>query len=451
MASRISRRKFIAGAAAGVAVPLILPEGVLGRAGKPGANDRIVTAVIGCGGMGSNHIQPDCAALCDVDDNHLAAGAKRVSQGTPDLYKDYRRILDRKDIDAVFIGTPDHWHALMTVHACQAGKHVYSEKPTSKTLEEGRAMLNAARRYKRVVQIGAQGRSNPTARKACEYVRNGMIGKVQRVEIWHPLNFTTDQWFTPQPVPKELDWNMWLGPARYSDYHPLKTHFNFRWWMDYGEGFIRDRGNHAISIVSWLTNNDGYRGLVRCEASGTPMKVGMYDVPATMEVKWTFTKPDWTLTWSQPGKPNPRLPGDWGATYYGDRDDLVVLGGDGGCDTEEKAKKFEVPSGGVHIFASPGHTQNFFDCIKSGDRPVMDIDPAYRVVTLCILGNIAYTLGRPVTYDMARERFVDDPEADRMISLPYRYPWSLDGVEAQGVMSAAADMTGIQEGRPGNG
>ena len=423
--SRLSRRKFLAGAAA-AATPLILPEGVLARNGKPGANDRIVVANIGVGGMGRNHVAEDCAALCDVDWNHITEAAKRVKQGSPALYKDYRRILDRKDIDAVIIATPDHWHALMTVHACQAGKHVMSEKPTCKTIEEGRAMLNAARYYRRTVQIHAQGRSNPVARKACEYVRNGMIGKIKRVDIWHPPNFTTDSWGETQPVPKELDWDMWLGPARWAPYHSQRAHFNFRWFMDYGGGFIRDRGNHAISVVFWLTQMDGYRGKVTCEATGSAMRQGFYDVPGAMNVRWDFENPDWTLTWTQPGTANPRMPGDWGATYTGDRDDLIVLGGDGGCDTEQKAKDFKVPSGGVTMPDTGGHRENWLQCIRTGERPVMDIDPAYRVITLPIIANISYMLGRKVTFDMGKERFVDDDAANRMLGVPYRHPWTLE-------------------------
>lgn len=422
---RVSRRAFMGRAASAIALPTVIPSSVLARQGRQGANDRIVTANIGVGGMGTNHVAADAAAICDVDDNHLANAAKRVTKGTPFLTKDYRRILDRKDIDAVIIATPDHWHALMTVHACQAGKHVMSEKPTCKTLGEGRAMVDAARRYKRVVQIHAQGRSNPVAHKACEFVRNGNLGRVRRVEIWHPVNFTTDNWGAPEPVPPTLDWNMWLGPARWAEYNPRRCHFNFRWFMDYGGGFIRDRGNHALSIVSWLMNHDDYKGLVTCEATGTPMLTGFYDVPATMEVTWHFQNPEWTLTWSQPGRPNPRFPGEWGATYYGDRDSLVVLGGDGGCDTEEKAKRYEPPSGGVRVFKSPGHRENWLDCIRTGQRPVMDVEIGYHVITLCILGNIAYTLGRKVTYDFARERFVGDEEANRFIHEPYRAPWRL--------------------------
>lgn len=423
--SRLTRRKFLKNSAAAIAAPLVIPEGVLARNGRPGANDRIVIANIGVGGMGRGHVRADSAALCDVDSNHLAEAAKRVTQGTPTLYKDYRRILDRKDIDAVIIATPDHWHALQTVHACQAGKHVMSEKPTCKTIQEGRAMVNAARYYKRTVQIHAQGRSSGNARLACQYVRNGMLGNIKRVDIWHPPNFTTDNWGQPQPVPKGLDWDMWLGPARWAPYHPLRAHFNFRWFMDYGGGFVRDRGNHAISIVFWLTNMDNYRGLVTCEANGSAMRQGFYDVPGAMSVRWDFADPAWTLTWTQPGKANPRMPGDWGATYTGDKDDLIVLGGDGGCDTEQKAKDYKVPAGGFSLPDTGSHTDNWLNCIRSGEKPVMDVEIGYRVITLPILANISYELGRKVTFDMGKERFVGDSEANRLISQPYRYPWTL--------------------------
>ncbi|MBM3493239.1 MAG: Gfo/Idh/MocA family oxidoreductase [Armatimonadetes bacterium] len=423
---KVTRRELF-GTGAAIAMPAIVPASVIGRPGRQGANDRIRVGVIGTGGMGTHHVAPDTAALCDVDDGHLAEARKRVTQGEPFVTKDFRRVLDREDVDAVIIATPDHWHALMTVMACRAGKHVMSEKPTAKTIAEGRAMVNAARTHNRVVQIHAQGRSNPNAHAACTFVRNGGIGRVRRVDVWHPVNFTTDNWGAEEPIPAGLDWGMWLGPLRRMPYHHQRCHFNFRWLMDSGGGFIRDRGNHALSIVSWLTDNDAYRGVVTCEAKGAPHLSGFFDVPATMDVNWQFRNPDWTLTWSQPGKANPRFPGDWGATYTGDRDDLVVLGGDGGCDTEPKAKEFKAPPGGIEIYRSPGHRENWLECIRTGKRPVMDVEIGHHVITLCILGNIAWRLGRKVTYDFARERFVGDEEADRMIYEPYRAPWSLEG------------------------
>jgi len=170
--TQLSRRDFLKATAAGIALPYIIPSGVLAAPGRPGANDRIAIGHIGVGGMGTHHVQPDAVALCDVDANHLANAAKKV-RGEPFLCKDYRELLDRKDVDAVIIATPDHWHAIQTVHACQAGKDVYVEKPTCRTIQEGQAMVNAARYYGRVVQVGAQGRSNPNAHAACEFIRNG--------------------------------------------------------------------------------------------------------------------------------------------------------------------------------------------------------------------------------------------------------------------------------------
>lgn len=432
---KISRRRFLGGATATAAfgIPTIIPSGVLALQGKRlGANDRVVVGNIGVGGMGSSHIRPDSAALCDVDDAQLTRASKLVTRGTPALYKDFRRLLERKDIDAVTIGTPDHWHGIMTVMACQAGKHVYCEKPTCKTIEEGRAMVNAARRYGRVVQIGMQGRSNPAVAQAVNYVRNGNIGQVKRVEIWHPVNFSNETSFSPTPVPSGFDWDMWVGPARWIDYHPLKAHFNFRWLMDSGEGFIRDRGNHAINCVYWMTGMDNYAGKVRCSATGTPKLKGMWDVPETMRVEWTFQDPEWTLVWDQPGTPNPRMPGDWGATYHGTRDSLVLLGGDGGAQTEEKARKYEPLSSGFNAYLEPveadpteRHRQNWFNSIREERRPAADVEIGVKVIYAPIVGNISYRLGRPVTFDYATERFENDEEANRLLGNPYRAPWKI--------------------------
>jgi predicted dehydrogenase len=421
-------------------IPAIVPSSALAspRKGRLGANDRIVIANIGVGGMGRNHVPPDTAAVCDVDESRMEdvagivmkSGKRTISQ-PPDMVRDYRRILDRKDIDAVTIGTPDHWHAMMTVHACQAGKHVYSEKPTCRTLQEGRAMVNAARHYKRVVQIGAQGRSHPNARAACQYVRNGMLGRVSHVEIFHPDNPTAAEFYKESPVPPSLDWEQWVGPARWRPYHHLYHPANFRWFMDLGGGQIRDRGNHAMSIANWLMNNDDYRGIVTVSATGIPQAEGMYDVPLKLTVTYRFANPAWTLTWRQGDVP--KTHGLWGATYHGDRDSLIVIQGDNACETDQKAKDY-VPPAGKEVYLYPGepgmsaterHRANWLDCIRTNKRPATDVDLGYRSCTLCILGNMAYTLGRTLRWDMSAERFVDDEEANRLIAEPYRAGWSL--------------------------
>ncbi|MBI3923020.1 MAG: Gfo/Idh/MocA family oxidoreductase [Armatimonadetes bacterium] len=425
----LTRRNFLkASAAAGLSIPYFIKEGVLSAPGRPGANDRIGIGNIGVGGMGSYHVRRDAVAVCDVDANHLADAAKKVV-GNPFLCKDYRYLLDRKDVEAVMIATPDHWHALMTVHACQAGKDVYSEKPTCRTIQEGQAMINAAKRYGRVIQIGAQGRSNPTAHSACEFVRNGQIGNVKHVEVWHVKNHEGG-WIDDEPPPPELDWDLWLGPARYVPYNPVRCHFNFRWFMDFGGGFIRDRGNHILSLVFWYLDRDN-ASPVSVEATGEPRKDGIYDVPITMEAKWEFKNPDWTMTWSQPGARYNDI--DWGAKFYGDRDTLIVANGDGGFDTEQKAKDYRPPANGVHVYkldspngdATARHRENWLNCIRSREKPVMSVEIGYRVVTLAILANISYLLGRKLQWDPIKEKFIGDDEANRFLAQPYRAPWHL--------------------------
>lgn len=433
----LSRRNFLkssAIAAAVVGMPTVIPSGVLAMPGRPGANDRIVYGHIGVGGMGSSHVVTDsAAAICDVDLNHAMAAKKRCT-GEPMVTDDYRRVLDRKDIDAVTIGTPDHWHALMTVHACQAGKDVYTEKPVCKTIQEGQAMVNAATEYKRVVQIGTQGRSNPSAHAAAQFVRNGQIGKVNHVKVWHPENLGSG-WGQEQAPPSELNWDMWLGPARWRPYNPAIVHFNFRWMMDYGAGFIRDRGNHALGVVSWCMGADN-AGPVSVEATGTPTTDSVYDAPPKMSVKWEFKNPDWTLTWDQPGEPE-SFPGssqkvEWGMKFYGDRDTLLVAGGDGGCDTEPKANAYKPPTSGVNLFLDPEntdpterHRRNWRKCIVTREQPVMNPLIGLHVVTLPIIANISYLLNRKLAWDPVNFRFLGDEEANRFLSQPYRAPFHL--------------------------
>ena len=435
--SSLSRREFVAKTAltaSSVAIPTLIPSGVLARPGHPGANDRIVYAHIGVGGMGSTHVVTDsAAAICDVDADHANAAAKRCTTN-PRVVDDYRRVLDMKDVDAVTIGTPDHWHAIMTVHACQAGKDVYSEKPVCKTIQEGHAMINAARENKRVVQIGAQGRSNPAAHAAAQYIRNGQIGKVNRVKIWHPVNMGSG-WGQEQAPPPTLNWDLWLGPARWRPYNPAYVHFNFRWMMDFGAGFIRDRGNHALSVVSWCMGMD-QTGPVSVTATGTPTTDSVYDAPPQMSVTWEFKNPDWTLTWDQPGEPE-AFPGhtdkiEWGAKYYGDRDSLLVAGGDGGCDTEPKAMAYQPPNDGVRLFLeaentdpTERHRRNWRRCIKTREQPVMNPTVGLHVITLPIIANISYLLGRKLNWDPSAFRFVGDEEANRCLAQPYRAPFHL--------------------------
>lgn len=418
-----SRRAFLATCAAAVG-PLIVPRSVLGMRGRPGANDRIITGHIGLGGQGRFHfkaLRDHVGALCDVDEQHLAVAADALGREVP-TFKDYRRLLEQKDLDAVIIASPDHWHGLMTVHACEAGKDVYVEKPSSKTIEEGQAMVRAARRYGRVVQVGSQGRSLPGAHATCTYIRNGEIGPVRRIECWHYENPVGGDPTKNGEPPPHLDWDLWLGPARWVPYNPDRVHFNFRWLLDFGGGQVRDRGAHVLSLVLWFLNIED-KGPFRVTATGEPPHEGLWDCPTTMEVTWEFKDPELTVVWAQPG--NKASEHGFGAVYYGEKDTLVVSGGDGGGVFPQKVHEYTPPLDGVRVFKSPGHRPNFFDCIRTRERPIMDIEPAHRVATMCIIANIAYRLGRPLEWDPAQERFVGDEQANRLLGEPGRGPWHL--------------------------
>ncbi|MBN2311524.1 MAG: Gfo/Idh/MocA family oxidoreductase [Candidatus Hydrogenedentes bacterium] len=424
----ISRRGFLARsaatAAAAAAGPLILPSGVLAAPGRPGANDRIVTGHIGVGGMGRYHLgrmRDHVGAICDVDAEHCSKAAEQVKLNVP-LYGDYRRVLDRKDIDAVFIAAPDHWHGIIAVHACEAGKDVYVEKPASKTVEEGRAMINAARRYGRVMQVGSQGRSQPASYATCQFIRNGQLGEVKRVECWHEENWPGGDPTKFCDPPPHLDWDMWLGPARWRPYTPEYCHFNFRWMLDFGGGFIRDRGAHVLSVVSWFLGLDG-KGPVRVTATGEPRRESLWDTPRTMDVTWEFDDPELTIVWGQPGKPAAEA--TFGQVYYGSKDTLVFRGGDGGCGTEDKALNYTPPSDGPYVYKSTDHDMNFMECVKTREKPIMDIEAGHSVATMCILANMSYRLGRPIQWDAKAERCVGDEQANRMLSNPGRGPWHL--------------------------
>jgi len=429
MDRNISRRRFLrrtAALAAGIGAPAVFPGGILGAASP---SEKIITGHIGVGGMGTGHVnglKDHVGAICDVYEPHLKRAAAIVGRYVP-LYKDFRKLLEQKDIDGVVLATPDHWHGVMTVLACEAGKDVYVQKPASVTVEEGRAMVQAAERCGRIVQVGSQGRSTDAAYRGCAYIRNGAIGRVTKVNCWHYANPVGATQPDSDP-PKDLDWDLWLGPARWIPYNQDCCHGNFRWLLDFGGGQIRDRGAHVMSVAMWLMASD-HTGPATIEATGEAPKVGKWNCPVNMNVTYGFKDPDWTMTWDQPGKPMPIPPSKdaagYGALYTGEKGTLVVAGGDGGTWTEEKANRFEIPAGGYQPYKSPGHEEDWLRCMRTRTQPVMNIVAGHRVAILCILGNISYILGRKLQWDPVAEKVIGDEEASRMLSRPNRSPWHI--------------------------
>ena len=442
-----TRRDFVSTGAAATLFHIV-PSHCLGLQGQTPPSDIINFGHIGIGGRGRGFLRPDAnlnqpgpaapnlggdgsrmqrpvrsLALCDVDLKRLDDAASRVG-GKPRLYKDFRKLLADKDVDAVVIASPDHWHALMTILACQAGKDVYCEKPACNTIEEGRAMVTAAERYARVVQIGSQGRSQMAAFHAKNYIRNGQLGNIGKVLCWHYASPDGD-WTPDEPAPPEIDYELWLGPARAMPYNKKHTHGQFRWLIDFGGGQIRDRGAHVMSIANWIMDCDA-KGPVSIDASGDPPRDGMYDSAVTMHVTYEFKDPDWTLVWAQPGETSKELDARYGAVYHGDKGKLTVTLGDGQATaTEQKAKDYKASIDGVKVFQSPGHMENFEDCIRTREKPIMHMEAGHRVASLCVLGNVAFQLRRKLEWDWKTERVVNDDEANRLLSRPGRGPWSL--------------------------
>jgi len=417
MNAGVTRRGMLAAA---VAAPYCLTSRALGGEGRAPASDVILTGHIGVGGMGSGHLghilgrgDARVAAVCDIDEARCDAAYSRTG-GTARKFHDFRELLDQPDIDAVVIASPDHWHPLHTLHACQAGKDVYVEKPLSVTIREGQAMVAAARRYNRVVQMGTQWRSMH-GRHVAQYIRNGYCGTVREVRCWHYPNPTHPP-APPQPVPPQLDYDRWLGPLPFFPYHPATCHGNFRWLMCSGGGNIRDRGAHIFGIVCWAMNVD-HTGPVSIEATGDRPD-GLFDNPVRMSVTYEFKNPDWTLHWDQPGEPKG---GEYGAFYIGDKDTLSSWDN---FDTEPKAK-FEARPGEIELYRSNNHMGNLLECVRTRRRPVMDVAIAHRATSLCNLGNIAWRIGRKLRWDPEKEQFLGDDEANRLLHYPYRQPWRL--------------------------
>jgi predicted dehydrogenase len=447
--SGITRRGFlkttgaVALGGAALAGPQFIPSRVLAQGWNPGANARLTLGLIGMGGMGMVHLQAmlereaqglvNLAAVCDADDNRLKTAAQAAGPRTA-VYRDYRYVFQRRDIQAVILATPNHWHGVQFVHAAECGKHVYCENPACLTIEEGKAMVAAAEKSRIVAQIGAQGRSQPEAHLLHRFLANGGIGKIKQVDCWHYPSPADDQPLPNADPPAELDWDLWLGPMRWRPYNPQYLPGKFRWIMESGGGQICDRGAHLFScILAFL--GAGTAGPVAVEASGAAPTQGLWDTAVTMNVVYTFKNPDWVLTWNQPGKPVPpeERPADapkieqprFGAVYRGEKGTAVQWGGDAGLWVENKVRTWQPPKNAIEAYKSPGHYEDWFQAVKTGGKTVMNVRAGVAAANLANLGNLAFALGRPLQWDPVKQEIVGDDEARRLMCRPQRFPYHL--------------------------
>lgn len=416
--TRIDRRAFL-GAAGTLAA-----SGAAALAGRS-ANERVRVGVVGVRSRGTDLVREfarnpgaEVVVVCDIDDAMFAKPVKALKQITgrePATEKDFRRILDDKSIDVVVNATPDHWHALVAVLACQAGKDVYTEKPASHNVVEGRRMVEAARKYRKVVQVGTQRRSMDHVKEAVAYVHSGDLGKVGMARAWIHQQRRPIGHGTPGPVPAGVDYAMWQGPAPDRPFTANRFHYNWHWFWNWGTGELGNNGIHGLDVARWGLGVDAPRTVT--SGGGKFVFDDDQEVPDTQVVTWEF--PEACLVWehrmwSKHGTENL----GFGIAFYGDKGTLLV---------DEKGWRVEDPDGGtpakpVGGKASNGmaaHVQNFLDCVRSRDKPNADIEIAHLSTRLCHLGNIAHRVGRKLTFDPAREAFKDAPDADRLLTREY--------------------------------
>ncbi|MDW8354063.1 MAG: Gfo/Idh/MocA family oxidoreductase [Bryobacterales bacterium] len=426
------RRRFLA------AVP------VMGAAARRvlGANERVVMGLIGCGARGrylARRMQEvpgvEFAAVCDVYAPNADA-AHQLAGGQAQVYKDFRGLLEQKDIDAVVVATPDHWHAIPTVLACQAGKDVYVEKPLGHNIREGRAMVEAARRYNRIVQTGTQHRSAPHFAEVAEIVQSGKLGRVHYVRVWNYSNMFPDG-IGREPdcePPEGLDWDFYLGPAPKVPFNRKRFLGTYRWFWDYAGGTITDFGTHRFDTVHQIMGADAPRAV---SASGG--RFALDDggqMPDILQV--TYEYPGFVLSYEAcnlnahglggrtPGMKYYQARGEHdrpnGMAFYGTNGALFAdrIGYEIYPEQDRIARKWVNSADATAL-----HVRNFIECVRGRARPVADVETGHRATVVAHLGNIAYKTGRKLRWDPDTETFPDDPDACALLGRAARKPWDL--------------------------
>jgi predicted dehydrogenase len=428
----MSRRRFLTSAASAsvgaVSFPYIVGSSALGANGATPPSGRITIGCIGVGGQGTGNMQGflgkgdqvRVVAVCDVDKKNAdrAKGIVDKKYGNSDcvIYRDFREIIARTDIDALSLATPDHWHSIPVVLAAEAGKDMYGEKPLARTIHEAKVMRDTVNRYGRIWQTGSWQRSVANFHHGAELVRNGRIGKITRVEVGLPTGGGSDN-KPVVPVPEGLDWEFWLGPAPWVPFRGV-YHWDWRWIMDYSGGQLTDWAGHHIDIAHWGLGFDD-TGPVEIEGKGVFPKDGIFNVPT--EYKFTCKYADGLEMVVANDR---QVPKGMGTVWYGEKGWVHV---DRGRQATEPASLWNETIGPNEnrLYESHDHHQNFLDCVKSRKKTITPIEVACRSISVGLLGEIAMLMERKVRWDPVKEDFVNDPEASRLLSRPMRAPWHL--------------------------
>jgi len=446
--SGASRRDFLRKAAAGFAFPMVIPGSALGLSGTVAPSNRVTLAMIGTGNQGFNDLRSflgdnrvQIVAVCDVNresggywqgkvggreparrlvEEHYAKDKPSGAYTGCDAVVDYHDLLARKDVDAVEVCTPDHWHAIPVIEACKAKKDIYCQKPLALTIAEGRAMSSAVAKHRVVFQTGSQQRSDPKFRHACELVRNGRIGTLKTVRVGLPGGRVdygkTGDHKAPEPVPEGFEYDRWLGPAPLSPYAPARCHVNFRWIYDYSGGQVTDWGGHHPDCAQWGMGTEMTGPIQIRNAKGAFPPDPLWNTATEYTFEAVYES-GVTMLISNTEKMGVTFVGSEG-TIHADR---------GKCETDPATLKDSVVGPDeIHLYKSDDHFRNFIDCVISRAPTAAPVEVAHRSITICHLGNIAMRLGRDtLTWDPRTEQIIGDAEASAMLSRPYRAPWTL--------------------------
>jgi predicted dehydrogenase len=432
--SAISRRRFLAAASLAAAAPTIIPVSALGRQNTTAPSNRIVMGIVGWGMMGPGNTDAflgirDCqvVAACDLDKNHLQQALDKINGKYKNQdcksYHDYREMMARKDIDAVMLAVPDHWHALLATTAANNKKDIYAEKPLARTIAEQQAIVKAVQQNQRIWQTGSWQRSQGPFRRACEIVRNGLIGKITRVEVGLPSGHTdfahTGNKMSVTEPPACLDYPFWIGPSRMEPYIEGRVHMNWRWNYNTGGGQLLDWVGHHCDIAHWGMDMDN-------------------NGPSEIEGKGEFPPADAAWNTCTKYRIELKYPNNITMIMAGGYDDIrggaKWIGTDGWAwvdrdhhDASNLDWFVQIPDDKykVKLYRSNNHHRNFIDCVKSRKPTITPVETAHHSAIPGHLGLISMLVGRKIKWDVAQETILDDPEATKLLTRPYREPWKL--------------------------
>jgi predicted dehydrogenase len=434
MTNKSSRRDFVkrsvAAVAGAIVLPQIIPSSAFGATGRIAPSDRIVIGSIGTGSQGMSNMRDflrlkdavQFVAVCDVDAKRLAKAKDTVDQANKNTdcrtYGDYREFLEKEKLDAVSLALPDHWHGIIYTQAANKKINIYGEKPICRTIHDGQIIVRAVKKNNIIWQTGSWQRSQPHFRRGAELAINGRVGKISYIEVGLPDGNRGIGTPPVMDIPDGLNWDMWLGPALKVPYRGV-SHWDWRWILDYSGGQLTDWAGHHIDIANWGAGLE-HTGPVEISGTGVYPVEGIFNVPVEYDFRCKYSNGIEMRVANAS-----RLSLGMGTTWHGDLGWVHVDRGNRISASDPKILEEVIGENEVQLYKSEDHWQNFVDCVRSGKPAIAPVDVAYRAISVGLLGEIAMTTGQTIKWDPEKEEIIGNPRASRLLSRPYRQPWTL--------------------------